>query len=1029
MTGDYTRNTFRREQRFTGVREQQGRVHMDADWNEHVDIGHHVTRTTNGDVIGPTGMPQAAAGFAITAAPAAPGSDLLIGEGRAYIGGILVEHEALATTLTKVSGNGIDTIWEVSLGARLALGQWLGPQLDPLSDLAQVSSIEPAQQGDNGRQRIKLSVAYAGNDAEVRGLASLLHQPQLPGATLPAADGFYLAYLDVWEREITVLEDPAIADVALGGPDTALRTQLVWQTKLLPLAALIADGTLGDPPMCKSFAAGWQPDTRTPITLKARATASAAATNPCELPSEGGYRSLENQLYRVELHRGGELGTDALLVKWSRDNAIHRTRLLDVVDGSLVVEETGKDEVTALATDDWVEVRDEGRILRGEPGFFVEIGEVVGTRLGIRTILDPITQAELTQNNEPDAAVLPTSGLVRRWSGGAPVELAPAQTLSLENGIEISFGASTGHAQLGDHWLIPARSLTASIEWPADPASGDPAARPPLGIAHAFCPLAIVEKTAPGWTVTDDCRPIFPPLTLLETFSYLGGDGQEAMPDLTASGDAAFAMIASPLRVGVARGRVPVAGRPVRFRIVDTVNPGRLALLPTTPASDVLFDTPLEIVLRTDTDGIAAVALSIHKDRHQNLVVAELLNASDAPQVEVVHLPIHFTANTSIAAQVAYDPSECAYQDEAKLPPGRSKTVQSAIDKLCPRLELLPLGGDGQTLCVGKPGPWPLTVGVFWGKDPLKGIAVAFKVIAGDAEIASLPITTDANGLASAQLIAGDKPLLNNGIVLVEATLLNGPIASKPSKLVFAARFLNAECIYVGPKVCPPGQAATKSNALADLINYLCQQVGQQASPALHVTGVFRARTASGGAIDRPLLAYAAVPPAILARGIVFELDGPVDPAALERGAVGHISLELPFAAGKDEVITWWNRAPDNDLDPHFAWQRIRLEGALTIAEGNERSKHGLLWTPSAQAAKWLESAMAAAFKALKLPLRAPAEAVLHGQRIYSDEEPVRHLDGALLLDAKERTGARYPAGDGRTGGDFCLPFFVAPSR
>lgn len=72
MTGDYTRDTFRPDRQFSAVRQQQGRVHMDADWNEQVDIGHHVDRTTNIDVIGPTGMPEAAPGFAVTPAPASP---------------------------------------------------------------------------------------------------------------------------------------------------------------------------------------------------------------------------------------------------------------------------------------------------------------------------------------------------------------------------------------------------------------------------------------------------------------------------------------------------------------------------------------------------------------------------------------------------------------------------------------------------------------------------------------------------------------------------------------------------------------------------------------------------------------------------------------------------------------------------------------------------------------------------------------------------------------------------------------------
>ncbi len=42
----------------------------------------------------------------------------------------------------------------------------------------------------------------------------------------------YLVYLDVWERHITALEDDYIREKALGGPDTATRTQVVWQVKI-----------------------------------------------------------------------------------------------------------------------------------------------------------------------------------------------------------------------------------------------------------------------------------------------------------------------------------------------------------------------------------------------------------------------------------------------------------------------------------------------------------------------------------------------------------------------------------------------------------------------------------------------------------------------------------------------------------------------------------------------------------------------------------------------------------------------------
>src|SRR5215211_3157078 len=42
--------------------------------------------------------------------------------------------------------------------------------------------------------------------------------------------------------------------------------------------------------------------------------------DPCELPPEGGYRGLENQTYRVEIHEGGQPG-GAATCKWSRENA------------------------------------------------------------------------------------------------------------------------------------------------------------------------------------------------------------------------------------------------------------------------------------------------------------------------------------------------------------------------------------------------------------------------------------------------------------------------------------------------------------------------------------------------------------------------------------------------------------------------------------------------------------------------------------------------------------------------------------
>ncbi len=52
MKADITRSTFRQFRHYRGVRMQQGRVQLDSDWNEQLDIEEHLSRTETRDVIG-----------------------------------------------------------------------------------------------------------------------------------------------------------------------------------------------------------------------------------------------------------------------------------------------------------------------------------------------------------------------------------------------------------------------------------------------------------------------------------------------------------------------------------------------------------------------------------------------------------------------------------------------------------------------------------------------------------------------------------------------------------------------------------------------------------------------------------------------------------------------------------------------------------------------------------------------------------------------------------------------------------------
>lgn len=101
MKGDFTRQTFRARNHYRGVLQQQGRVQLDADWNEQVLLQAYLDRLVAEDTIGPHGAPEHAAGLAIVgtdgqppARPLAP-DELQISPGRCYVHGILCENEAL----------------------------------------------------------------------------------------------------------------------------------------------------------------------------------------------------------------------------------------------------------------------------------------------------------------------------------------------------------------------------------------------------------------------------------------------------------------------------------------------------------------------------------------------------------------------------------------------------------------------------------------------------------------------------------------------------------------------------------------------------------------------------------------------------------------------------------------------------------------------------------------------------------------------------------------------------------------------
>ena len=906
MKGDLTRATFRASRHFSGVRQQQGRVLLDADWNEQADIVSHRHHTTAADLIGPSGGPLHAAAFGVVAPASLPApvqqlltgagvlplaaGDVLLGAGRYYVDGILCEAESVV---------------------------------------------------------------------------SFLHQPDAPGvAALPA--GRHLLYLHVWERHLTWLDDPELREVALGGPDTATRARVVWQVGSLPVAA-------GD--HCLSALPAWD-DLVAPSTgtLGARARPDTGAAGPCAVAADAGYRLLENQLYRVEIHDPG--GLNQATYKWSRDNGavVASVELFDGQD--LQVGDVGRDALLSFATGQWVELVHDGLELAGQPGTMFEI-ESVDPAAGV---------VRLASAPAPVAAELHPK--LRRWeSAGALTVRVPAGNggwIALEGGVEIHFAAGT--YRTGDYWQIPARTATGDVEWPRDGA-GDGVPLPPAGIRRRYARLGVVDVAGNGAvTPVSDCRLLFPPVTELTDFAYLGGDGQEVMPNVTQP--STRVVLPSPLRVGVSNGRWPVQGARVRFEVLG----GGAGLL-TGGGSN--FNV---ITVSTDANGVAEASWALHPTDTTHRVRATLRDAAD----QAVGMPIEFSANLSLATQVAYDPrTVCGTASPGVV------TVQAAIDRLTRLTSLAYAGGDGQEAPPGQTLPQPLRVLIANQCGAVPSATVRFvadqggrlaATLAGAASGAvQLDVTTGSDGVAQCFWLPVNDPARPTQAVTATLTAaapggVTLPL-HPPTSTRFTARVLRAADVGYAPG--GDCQALSGVTTVQAALDQLC---------AASSAPIERVRVSGVRMGTDPVQNDSTQSGLLLGqRGIDIVCDQDLDSTAGRR-PICTLMLELPG------LNPWDFNATDYGFFPVVL-------NATTSVSGNT-----IQWRPSGGTAAVLEQ-LRTRFSYTSILARL----TVRGSFVNAANDFDRWLDGEVV-EGRSTSGARsllFPSGDGERGGTFEMWFWV----
>jgi len=539
MKADLTRNTFDPLNHYSAVLMQQGRVQLDADWNEQHAILLHYLRRLGADLIGPHGGPAAAGGFGI--APLRLGTeqtgDFRIGAGRYYVDGILCELGSAALALQERAANGGQVTVQVTTftldGQAFRVNQFLevfdagvsatGAPFPPT--LVRIAGIDPTH------RLLTLQGPLSGLPVpglpRVRRVTSYRSQGSYPvAAATRLPEGRHQVYLDVWERHVSHIEDDGIREVALGGPDTATRTQVVWQVKVT--APCDGAGHNPDSPCCTADELAARLDPASPARLKARARRAPVAQDPCIVRPDARYRGAENQLYRVEVHTGGILDAAAPpTFKWSRDNGSVAFPIVAGGGTSIVTLETlGRDDRFGLRPGDWVAVESDESVLRNAVAPLLQVEAIDRTALtvtlsGPAPALDGSAGHPLLRRWDHQQGDPGENGLELAADGAARIVEDDTLWLHLEDGVEIQFqgpgDAGPTEYRSGDYWLIPARTATGDVEWPTEPDGAGvpvPLALPPDGIVHHYAPLAVITVDAAGNVQddVDDCRRLFAPL-------------------------------------------------------------------------------------------------------------------------------------------------------------------------------------------------------------------------------------------------------------------------------------------------------------------------------------------------------------------------------------------------------------------------------------------------------------------------------------------------------------------------------------
>jgi hypothetical protein len=503
MGSDRARVSFDELQQYRSVVMQQGRVTLEADWNEASDIASEELRKETLDIVGSSGTPDD--GYKITLTNPDPNQptppfDFFVGPGTMYVGGV-----------------------------RAFL-----PVIDQYS-----RQIQQRQPNDAPRLR-PAEWLDASDDPDWVDIASFANNP-------PVTE---FVYLFLREQEVSAVEDSDLKDVALGGPDTAQRTRLIQHivrlsTKQVSCSAALAsevgqrwaqEGLLFDGKTMRLISLS---------QLQVGFTQQQPQPDPCNPQAQGGYLGADNQLIRVQVcaPQPQVIPIPSINVERNALTALTGTFAWGFDDASFLYRvdvDPSNPQVLHLQSapvDAFHHPRAGQAVEVLRSAAELNNGEFVASATGVVDTLtspyDPDTQTITLPNPLPAEYLDPTQTprvFLRVWEQTLPFTVGVPVALG-STGLQVTISGPSiisriqGAIHPGDFWVFAVRPSTPQQVYPERYLTTP---QPPSGPRLWACPLGVIIWGSVAGTFNQpativDCRQTFSPLDKLVFAEANGG--------------------------------------------------------------------------------------------------------------------------------------------------------------------------------------------------------------------------------------------------------------------------------------------------------------------------------------------------------------------------------------------------------------------------------------------------------------------------------------------------------------------------